>query len=194
MGAFVVGVEPGADETWIRRIRPRQIRIIPAGLSISASSGARRRSGEVGDVAGTPVLPGSSVLSSRTRGCRRSEDGRADLPVAFEHRLEESDRLGEESSARRRGDPERGLALQFNRFRNPYGTERTGRKKTLIQSVIRMRNLCVENMLSTFGRCPVSRHRFFDRNFTACAGVGTRQVTPKQRNTASTSRACGQLK
>ena len=144
MDPLIVGVEPGADNPWFRRTRPRRTRIVPAGLSISAGSGCRRRSGEVGDVAGTPVPLESSVLSSGTRGCRGSEDGLADLRVALEHRLKESDRLGEESPARRRGDPERSLALQFNRFRNPYGGERTGRKRTLIQSVVKTRNLCVE--------------------------------------------------
>ena len=98
----------------------------------------------MGDVAGTPVPLGSSVLASRTRGCRGSEDGLAGRQIALKHGVEEPDRLGEESSARRRGDPERGLALQFNRFRNPYGAERTGRKTTLIQWVGKMRNLCVD--------------------------------------------------
>ena len=40
---------------------------------------------------------------------------------------------GEESSARRRGDPERGLALHFSCFRNPFGVEREERKTTVIQ-------------------------------------------------------------
>ena len=65
----------------------------------------------------------SSVLASETRGCRGSEDGLAGRQIALKHGVEESDRLGEESSARRRGDPERGLALQFNRFRNSYAMD-----------------------------------------------------------------------
>ena len=39
-------------------------------------------------------------------------------------------RLGEELSARRSGDPERGLSLQFYRFRNPCGAAREERKTT----------------------------------------------------------------
>ena len=54
-------------------------------------------------------------LASGMRGCRGSEDGLAGRPIGLKHGVEESDRLGEESSARRSGDPERGLALQFNR-------------------------------------------------------------------------------
>ena len=46
--------------------------------------------------------------------------------------------------ARRSGYPERGVALQFNRFRNPYGAKRKGRKVTLIQLVVDTRHLCVE--------------------------------------------------
>ena len=82
--------------------------------------------GEVSDVAGTQVPLGSSVMASGTRGCRGSENGLAGCQIALEHGVEESDRLGEESSARRRGDPERGPALHFNRFRNSYGAESTG--------------------------------------------------------------------
>jgi len=52
-------------------------------------------------------------------------------------------RLGQESSGRRSGDPERGLALQFNRFRNSYGAESMGRKTTLIQGIVISRHLCV---------------------------------------------------
>ena len=59
-------------------------------------------------------------------GCEDTEDGLAVLPATFEDRLEESGRLGKDSTTRRGRDPERGLALQFNRFRNPYGTEKTG--------------------------------------------------------------------
>ena len=98
-----------------------------AAGSISAGCGCRRWSGEVGDVAGTPFPHGSPVLASGMRGCRGSEDGRAGRPIGLKHEVEESDRLGEESSARRSGEPERGLALQFNRFRNPYGAEKEGR-------------------------------------------------------------------
>ena len=79
------------------------------------------------------------------RRCRGSDDGLAGRPIALKHGVEESDRLGEASSARRRGDPERGLALQFNRFRNPYGAERMGIKMTLIQWVGKTRNLCVDD-------------------------------------------------
>ena len=89
--------------------------------SIRAGCRCRSRSGELGDVAGTPVPVGSSVFASGTRGFRGSEEGFGGRPIALKHGVEKSDRLGEESSARRRGDPERGLALQFNRFRNPYG-------------------------------------------------------------------------
>ena len=70
-----------------------------------------------------------------TCGRRGSDDGLAGRRVALKHGVEKSDRLGEEPSARRRGDAERGVALQFNRFRNPYGAERTGRNKTPIQWV-----------------------------------------------------------
>ena len=45
-----------------------------------------------------------------------------------EHRLKESDRLREDSTTKRGRDPERGIALQFNRFRNPYGTKRKTKK------------------------------------------------------------------
>ena len=116
------------------RTRPRRTRMVPAG-SISAGCGCRRRSGEVGDVAGTPVPLGNSVLASGTRDCRGSEDGLAGRQIALKHGVEETDRLAEESPATRRGDPERGLGLQFNRLRNPYGVERMGRKRTLIQRV-----------------------------------------------------------
>ena len=80
----------------------------------------------MGGFAGAPVPPASSVLASGMRGCRGSEDGPAGRPIALKHGVEESDRLVEESPARRSGDPERGLALQFNRFLNPYGAENTG--------------------------------------------------------------------
>ena len=40
---------------------------------------------------------------------------------------------GRNPPARRSGDPEGGLALQFNRFRNPYSAKRKGRKTQLIQ-------------------------------------------------------------
>ena len=90
-----------------------------------------------------------SGVGEETRGCRGSDDGLAGRPIALKHGVEESDRLGEESSARRSGDPERGLALQFNRFRNPYGAEMEGRKTTLIQRVGKTRNLCVD--------CPAPR-------------------------------------
>ena len=62
-------------------------------------------------------------MTKRTRGFGGSEDGLEGRHAALGHRLEESDWLGEESSARRSGDPERGLALQFNRFRNSYATD-----------------------------------------------------------------------
>ena len=44
----------------------------------------------MGDVAGTPVPLGSSVLASGTRGCRGSEDGLAGRQVALNHGVEES--------------------------------------------------------------------------------------------------------
>ena len=50
----------------------------------------------MGDVAGTPATVGSSVPASGTRGCSGSEDGLEDGHAALNHRLEESDRLGEE--------------------------------------------------------------------------------------------------
>ena len=80
----------------------------------------------MGDVAGTPDTVGSSVLASGTRDCSGSEDGLEGRHAALDHRLDESVRLGEESSARHSGYPERGLALHFNRFRNPYGADNTG--------------------------------------------------------------------
>ena len=79
-----------------------------------------------------------------TRDYSRSEDGLEERHAPLDHRLGESDRLGEESSARRSGDPERGLALQFNRFRNSYGAAREERKTTLLQRVGKLRDLCVE--------------------------------------------------
>ena len=79
-----------------------------------------------------------------TRDYSGSEDGLEERHAPVDHRLGESDRLGEESSARRSGDPERGLALQFNRFRNPYGAAREERKTTLLQRVGKLRNLCVD--------------------------------------------------
>ena len=44
----------------------------------------------------TPATVGSSVPASGTRGCSGSEDGLEDGHAALDHRLEESDRLGEE--------------------------------------------------------------------------------------------------
>ena len=58
-----------------------------------------------------------------TRGYRGSDDGLGGRPIVLKHDVDESDRLGEKSAAKRRGDPERDLALQFNRFRNSYVTD-----------------------------------------------------------------------
>ena len=66
------------------------------------------------DAAGTPVPLWSSVLASETRGCRGSDDGLAGCQIALKHGVEESNRLRDESSARRGGDPDWGLGLQFN--------------------------------------------------------------------------------
>ena len=78
-----------------------------------------------------------------TRDYSGSEDGLEERHAPLDHRLGESDRLREESSARRSGDPERGLALQFNRFRNPYGAAREERKTTLYSPHPRTRkSLC----------------------------------------------------
>ena len=49
-------------------------------------------------------------------------------------------------SARRSGYPERGLALQFNRFRNPYGAKRKGRKTILIQWIGEIRHICIDEI------------------------------------------------
>ena len=91
--------------------------------------------------------PTEGVISERNRenSCR-CRGPRRPLRRTSTARTNAYHRLGEESSARRRGDPERGLALKFNRFRNSYGTERTGRKMALIQWVAKTRNLCVDNI------------------------------------------------
>ena len=114
----------------------------------------------MGDVAGTPVPLWSSVLASETRGCRGSDDGLAGRQIALKHGVEKSDRLGDESSARRGGDPEWGLALQFNRFRNSYGSERRGRNITLIQRLRKLRifvskkTLCMRSSRPEFQVAP----------------------------------------
>ena len=54
------------------------------------------------------------------------------------------DRPGENSTTMRGTVPERGLALQFNRFRSSYGAEWMGRKTALIQWVEKPSNLCVD--------------------------------------------------
>ena len=141
---LVVGLKPEADDTRVRRNRSGRTRLVPA-KSINAGFACRRRPGEVGNVVGTPVPLASSVLASGTRGCSRSEDGRASRPIALKHGVEESDRLGEESSARRSEDSEQGLALKFNRFLNPYGGAREGRKIMLIQRFVKYLNHCVED-------------------------------------------------
>ena len=104
----------------------------------------------MGEIAEAEERPAGSVLALGMCGCEESEDGLAGIQAALERRLEESDRFGEDSTSRRRRDPERGLTLQFIRFRNSYATDRARRKWTLIQCVSKVRDSCVENMLSTF--------------------------------------------
>ena len=134
IGSLIVGVEPGADDTRIGRTRSGRTCIVPAGvdqrrLRMPWKVGRDGRC-EMGDVVGTSVRLGNSVLASRTRpwgGCKDSLAGRQ---IALKHGVEESDRTGENSTTMRGTVPERGLALQFNRFRNPYGAERTERKRS----------------------------------------------------------------
>ena len=100
---------------------------------IGAGCGGRPRPGAVGDIIGTRIPLESSELASRTCGCEVSEDGFADRQAVGDHPFEDSDRLGEDSTTMRGMDSERGLALQFNRFRNSYVTDGTRRKTTLLQ-------------------------------------------------------------
>lgn len=82
----------------------------------------------MGDVSGIPNTVGNSVLALGTRGFGGGEDGLEGRHAAVDHHIEESDRLGEESSARSSGHPERGLGLQFNRFLESSRREEGGEK------------------------------------------------------------------
>ena len=128
--------------------------------SASSSFGRSRGSGEVGDVAGSRLA--NSVPASGTRGCRRSEDGLAGRPVAMNRRVEELDLLRGDSTTMRGTEQQRGLALQFNCFPNPYGAEKTMRKTTSLQRIRKTRNLCVEMPRSVFAPALASQRGLWD--------------------------------
>ena len=64
--------------------------------------------------------------------------------ASLDHRIKESDWLGEGSTKTRGRDPDRSLALECSRFRNSYATEGVIRKTALLQCVKEDRHLCVE--------------------------------------------------
>ena len=86
--------------------------------------GARRVSATwPGDVGGGPGA--ANVLFSCGRWKLAEDEKSGSAPFKRDLHSVSRERAGirNDSTERRRGDPERGLALQFNRFRNSYVTD-----------------------------------------------------------------------
>ena len=133
-------------------------------------------------------------MSPGPRCCRPGRGSeRTRLLQMEEPPIEEGGRLRTDSTRRRRGGPEQRSNLDHDRCRNAYAN-RTGRRKARENSWLVMCTAFVSRICyRPFDAVPYRDIASSTGTLTACAGVGTRQVTPKQRNTASTSRACGQL-
>ena len=137
--AHVVGRGSGDDAAGLHAQLARACRPDPI-----ASSGMTRVRGRRGR-----KRRNSSAVATARR-CLVDEGQRGKSGRAFDTRgasgaaIRGSGPLRTDSTTRRRGDPERGVALQFNRFRNSYGTSWVRVNITLKQYIRKCSNLCVE--------------------------------------------------